>query len=807
MISSETLTILSQIIGKEIDPTEAEAIFQELNQDDPFSPAALVTGLIEKLQIRYDALADTEEVNHMLADILVRDRYTGFYIHPALRAFYLDCAMARAKLPDQQNRNFLVLGDFMNLSNVNEAIGRSTTNDVMATICGIYLHCMTQAGVVNWLFYRSMGDEITFIIMDTDQRAVEKGLEDAARITNEFIQLLGIERLKHKKYPDQQGMGLITAHKALVADSDHRILKQTLEEGVKNKKTTHSKLSWFNKLRHGVEPGQYHNSSSEIRIDKALHKYKHFKLASTGNDETSEKLGVRNVLMPAKSLLIGRAIAWPRDDRIEYLRNHYDNSKIMIRADIYNLGGLNNVFGHDGADEVKAHLVRIIHATMVIYNLDEPKIFDCGGGIIDVVINAVPSTVLSKIIETLQTNIHHQILSMTVSHYATMYNLSFSGHGDTLLSELPHPKHDHKGTGLIMAMHLVESARSLPEIIERLDKITYRTKLNGFAYLWSTEDNRVYGYRLNEAAQPVAIGMDRMYPTKHYLPFTDALRHSMKFEDLPNIFERPVGQISETIFGTDMQAVLGFKKAIRLLQDHAVPDSEIQEIDSYDAMDLRLKQEGLPPLSVVSTQNRPVIVDHEPEYFRTMALAEKLEELPTVMVSLVLQAQASFRTLKLTQPHGRLPPSQVIHVLREEIGRFKLPKGNLIYPREQLAEALYSLARLLDYSFALVDKEISNSVSNSLHGLSFEILRDLVKDFRTTGELILAEKIRIYCEVYEETHNPVEIMLGHLEKECGLLIQKITKKSAFHPQDTNKLNDCFAELLRIIRGQAKRDLK
>src|SRR5690606_19293794 len=112
------------------------------------------------LQLQYNPDSPAPNIETIFSDILARDRYTGYYIHAALRTLYLDFAMAASARHGQENRNFLILGDYINLSSVNDAIGRSATNDVMATICGIYLDCMTRAGVVDWLYHRSMGDEV-----------------------------------------------------------------------------------------------------------------------------------------------------------------------------------------------------------------------------------------------------------------------------------------------------------------------------------------------------------------------------------------------------------------------------------------------------------------------------------------------------------------------------------------------------------------------------------------------------------------------------------------------------------------------
>ena len=807
MIAPETLVILSQMTNKDLANNDVESMFNELNMLESFAPGTIITSLVEMLQMRYGALAKGEQVEAIFSDILARDRHTGYFIHGALRTLYLDFALTRSALPDQKDRNFLLLGDFMNLSNVNEAIGRNATNDMMATICGIYLHSMTRAGVVNWLYHRSMGDEITFIVTDTDREKLEDGLREAESITEEFVHSLGLERLRHKKYPDQNGTGLVTSFMPLTENTDHRTLKLQLDENIKEKKRSRRKFgqrfAWLGLHRKGVEPDQFHNRSSEQRVDKALHKSKYFRTMAQIYGDSNNKVGPRNPLNPAKTLLVGRAIAWPRDDRIEYLRYHHDNSKIMLRSDIYNLGGLNAVFGHDGADHIKSHLIRILYATIIAHENDEPKIFDCGGGIIDIVINTMAEEKLHKLVETMQNNVHHQILSHKVADYSREHHLTFSGNGNILISDLSHPKHEATGTGLVMATHPVEKSRSLPEIIERLDKITHRTKMHYFSYLWEDENNNIYAFPLNRFSDPVMIGKDRENKSDHYLPFTDALRHYMTHENLPLIFEKPVGQISETLFGTDMQAVLGFKKAIVLLQEKNIPDEEILAINSYEAMDARLRRETLPPLSVVSTQNRPAFTGNEREYFRTMTLAEKLEDLPTSMTSLILQAQAVFRTLKVIQPHGHLPGVQAIQVLEEELARFKIPVIDPVHPDEQLTESLYGLARLIDLVCAALDKNMNNHLRQAFRDFSFEILRDLAGAFKEVGESFLSEKFRDYIAAYHPARTDRNTSMNQLKIELQQLFQLLLKKKPLEQAALESLQQTLLKLLKILYSYSK----
>lgn len=799
MIAEETLTILSQMTGRSFSPAEAETLFLHLNSENAFAPSAMISSLIEVLQLQYNPNGINAAAEPIFADILTRDRHTGYYIHAALRTLYLDFAISRAGLPHQENKNFLILGDYLNLSSVNDAIGRGATNDVMAIVCAIYLDCMTRAGVVNWLYHRSMGDEITFIVLNTPQEQVEAGLAEAEKVTDEFIQALGLERLRHKKYPNRTGTGLVTEMMTLKGNINHRTLKQEMDDAIQIRKKDKASKGWFSFSRGGgVEPDQFHNRASEQRIDRALHKFRHYKNAAQFSGEIDSKTGVRSAMNPAKSLLVGRAIAWPRDDRIEYLRQHHDNSKVMLRADIYNLGGLNSVFGHDGADHVKAHLIRILYNTICAHDFSEPKIFDCGGGIIDAVVNNMPPDQMHKMIQAIQNNIYYQVLNHTVADYAGAYNLSFAGDGLTTLANLRHPRHENEGTGLVMATHKVESARSLPEIIERLDKITHRTKMHDFVYLWTDEDDFVFGLRLNETPEPVPIGTERKDANPHYLPFTEALRQYLNQEDLPSIFERPAGQICEILFGTDMQAVLGFKKGIRMLQDAKINDDRIEEIASYADMDEMLTENNLPPLSVVSTQNRPSFVKNEREAFKTMTLAEKLEDLPRTITGLILQAQASFRTLKIVQPHGHLPPAQATQVLIDEIGQFALPDQQKDTHGAQLTESVFALSRLFDRIYAALGKDIPEEVQTALRDFSYETLKDLAVAFDNADEPLLAKKLQSY--VWSQAQHPHDRLQSFevVQKAVDPTVDKLRKKDILGPEQVAAVHGFLEGLCKII---------
>ncbi len=801
MIAHDTITILQQLTGQAIDETSALALFKTVAQQtqDAPAPQAMVASLVETLKLQEQLTGDSKPA-YIFTDILARDKHTGYYIHAALRTLYLDYAIVQAEFAQAGRAPLLIQGDFLNLSSVNDALGRNVTNDFMATVCGIYQDVLTRHGVVNWLYHRSMGDEVTFIVMNCTQSQVDGALTAAANEVDDLVKLMGIERLRHKKYPNQSGSGLITASVPLHSDSDHRILKQQLDEAIQNQKKQ-GRTQFFNKLL-GVEPEQFHNRASEQRVDKALHKYEHYRQLSALSLEAPGALEQRSALNPVMALLTGRAIAWPRDDRIEYLRYHHNNTKMMLRADIYNLGGLNAAFGHDGADHIKAHYIKLLHETIGAYDTEEPKLFDCGGGIIDVIFNTMPPDILKKAVESIQTQIYFQVLQHTVADYADLHKLAYAGDGTIMLSQLPHPRNEAEGNGLIMAVHHVERERSLPEIIERLDKITNRTKMHGFCYLGYDGPHHVYALLLNEAAEPVMIGNERDQVNSHYLPFTDALRAHLRPDDLPLIFEKPAGQICEIIFGTDMQAVLGFKKAIRMLQEKDVDDDTIIAINSYDAMDVALKAHNLPPLSVVSTQNRPSLTVREREAFKAMSLAEKLEHLPNSLTSLLLQAQSVFRSLKMLQPHGQLPFIQAQQVLLEEMSAaLSVVEGEDKHDTA-LTEGLLFLTKLYDRSYACLQRAWPEKLHQYWHTLCQACLYDILQRLEQQNETFVTKLLSQYLVAHPAPKMLRQDALQHAATYYTSLVDTMLEQEILTPEQSqqleNRFNDLFKRLHRAL---------
>ncbi len=787
MISSATKNILNQLVPRGEFTGDVDVLFKAVYQDlDHLTPNALIGSLVNVLAESNDGFNPTK-VKSLIVDLLARDRHTGYFIHPSLKTIILDFAKWCAQQPLLSVDNeqfFLIHGDFMNLSSVNDAIDRAPTNDVMAIICGIYQQHIKEITTGCLLSHRSMGDEVSYIALKTNQKAIKEALRKAEILTQKFVEDLGLERLKHKKYPHQYGMGLVTAIFDLKKQKNEREIKQFLDSSItKIKKKDEDRKS---EKDYGIEPERLHNRSSETRIKKAIKAYETYKI-KLDNDAIKRAPPSIEAL---KQTLNGHAISWPRDDRIEYLREHHDGTKMMMRADIFNLAGLNNVFGNEGADSVKNHIIKILYDIMES-RLAQARIFDCGGGIIDIVCSVMNERAILDTAIEIQQEIYQQILQIKIADYAEKYDLSFDTDGSKKLCDIPHPRMSMKGTGIVMATHKVKPYRSLPEIIERLDKITNRTKNHGFAFLGYTQGHNVVGFLLNQPPNIKNLGADDVNESRHYLPFTKALKRHINPDDVPDIFTRPIGQICEIVFGTDMQAVLGFKKAIRALQDAGVKDEDIEKIKTYDQMDIRLIAADLPPLSVVSTQKRPSHSKGDREAFMTMSLASKLENLPESLTPYILEIQAIFRLLKLLKPQGRHTPAQSKNILLNE-----LILTSSEHKKTQ-AYALYELGNIFDYIYASIEKKIPKKLLISFDILARRILYNIIEDMKKYGENSVA------LLIFPHAMGPGQEMtqkecLEYIMQKKETVIKKLTETSFYKKSEVTKIQDYTAQLLQSL---------
>lgn len=795
MISSATKNIINQLVPKGKFTGDVDALFsQMLLEMDNDTPNALVASLINTLATSSDGF-NPSKVKNLVTDLLARDRHTGYFIHPSLKTIILDfakwCATQPAKKGEASKKYFLIHGDFMNLSSVNDAIDRMPTNDVMAIICGIYQQELKAVVKGCLLHHRSMGDEVGYIALQTSKKEIEEALERAADLTQKFVEDLGLDRLKHKKYDHKRGTGLVMAMVDLKTSKDDREIKQNLDTKITQIKQKKPKEA--DDLQPGIDPERLHNRSSERKVRKAIKAYKKYQIEL-------DKDAIKRAPPSIESLtqtLNGHAISWPRDDRIEYLRKHHDGTKMMMRADIFNLAGLNNVFGNDGADIVKDHIVHIIYDVMES-RLAQAQIFDCGGGIIDVVCSIMDERAILDTTSELQQEVYDQILSKRVSEYAKLHDLPFEFDGKKYLSDIPHPRMESNGTGIIMATHAVKPHRSLPEIIERLDKITNRTKMHGFAFLGYNGDNNVVGFLINKMPELKSLGKDGADHNRHYLPFTHALKRHIKPNDVMDIFTRPIGQICEAVFGTDMQAVLGFKKAIRALQDAGVSDDDIEKIKTYDQMDIRLIAADLPPLSVVSTQKRPSNIKRERESFMTMSLAEKLEDLPHGLTPYILETQFVFRLLKLLEPQGHHNAEQSKKILLEELLFTEEIKSDDKYRTRYL----HDLALLFDYGYACLEKNMPESLVEAFNVYARKTLYDITQDMLNYGENSLAILIKPHTMMVGEKTTRAEC-LGIIENHGSGLVSSIEKDASFTEGELEKMADQIKNLLNFIQNKER----
>ena len=788
MISSATKNILNQLVPKGQFTGDIVPIFnQMLSEMDGMTPNSLIGSLINALALSNDGF-NPSKVKDLITDLLARDRHTGYFIHPGLKTILLDfakwCATQSPKKGGGKEKYFLIHGDFMNLSSVNDAIDRLPTNDVMAIICGIYQKELKEACSGCLLHHRSMGDEVAYIALQTTQADLDAAIKRAEEKTQEFVKNLGIDRLKHKKYEHKRGTGLVVASFDLKTKKDDRAIKQALDHSITKIKKVKPKKG--KNLPAGIDPERLHNRSSERKIRRAIKEYKKHQIQLDKDTIQRAPPSIESL----KQTLNGHAISWPRDDRIEYLRKHHDGTKMMMRADVFNLAGLNNVFGNDGADVVKDHIIHILYDVMES-RLAQAQIFDCGGGIIDIVCSVMNERAILDTATEVQQEIHDQILSKTISEYAKLHDLPFEFDGKKYLFDIPHPRLDMTGTGIIMASHAVKPYRSLPEIIERLDKITNRTKMHGFAFLGYNGDQNVVGFHLNHPPDLIMLGKDDGQKNRHYLPFTKALKRHIQPKDVSDIFTRPIGQICEAVFGTDMQAVLGFKKAIRALQDADVSDSDIEKIKTYDQMDIRLIAADLPPLSVVSTQKRPSNMKREKEAFMTMALAQKLEDLPQGLTPYILETQAVFRLFKLLEPQGHHEAVQSKRILLDE---FLIPVDR---SKDQLGRVLHDLTNIFDYGYASLEKNIPKKLRDALSVYTRKTLHDIVLNMSAYGENGLAGLITPHALPAGEKM-PRSECLEVIQKHHSEMINKMNKSDLFLSEEIEQIDLQIQALFKLL---------
>ncbi len=262
------------------------------------------------------------------------DPITGFYSSEQLlqEQLYEHCKQAPQK-------TFLVSADFANLSQLNDVVGRQNANDVVQAICAIYQNAISKLSPTTQAGFRVHGDEVAWIlqgdnITDKDLIACLNGAEKEAQ---KFIRAAGLSTLQHPRHENVTGINLTTTFAGI--DKFSGSLAQTLNTLDFQLSTTRDMMP---KMNRNTQPRR-----------EFLHEYYLHEVGTAVERSRQQGQPAQNTL-PAgfePKLVVGEFTRSRREemDAVKAAAGH--DKSTLIRFNLYNLGGLNTLLGHDHVDE------------------------------------------------------------------------------------------------------------------------------------------------------------------------------------------------------------------------------------------------------------------------------------------------------------------------------------------------------------------------------------------------------------------------------------------------------------------------
>ena len=638
---------------------------------------------------------------------------------------------------DNDGQSFLISGDFMNMGGLNMALGRKAGNDFLKLVAGIYDEECTALSPTDFYALRQDGDEMTFMVRGVDAQALHHALEKAQRRVSDFVEKSGLGNLRHQKYGHLSGAGFFTAVKNIheCADSFADACGDLQAE------ITHQKKSLPPASTIIRDVTDYTNISSLERFNTALAQTAWNNAGITGM-RLPDDLAIDAT--PSVSDIKGR------DERMRDVRElTTTDAATIMRCDLYNLGGLNATLGTVGADHIIQHMTHIAQEE-TLKAAPDARFYTAGAGVTDVLFVNRDETFATEIKKNIHQRIYTEILSKSISDYAS--ENAFSAAGDTLIGQIAYKDGSHKAVGLVLSHLLLARDTNPSEAFARLDSISHIQKMHTTSFLERTDDGHFRRYNLFPVGKSIHEYdvIENIDPdTPNALPYAHSLKFSLAAKMVMDVFEKPCGVICQEVFGIDLNPVIQRQGAIQDLIKGGIPaDTIADKTDSLIQFDFwrKSQKQDLKPVDIQGRANTHVSPDPR---LMTFSLARRWNVLPENMHNLpetILIAQAALRTnheLSINTPG--IPAIDSLLFLEKDI-RIHVAKEK--DPSLRRMQACEQALRALEHTRNTLGAADTENILAASATLVRTALDDVSARFEKSGEGYIAH---VFSEI---RHNP-----------------------------------------------------
>ncbi|HHT0594609.1 TPA: hypothetical protein ACTXXA_003154 [Legionella anisa] len=435
----------------------------------------------------------------------------------------VETANLYSKINDKES--YIISGDFSNLYNCNKAIGKETTNEIMAIIISFYKEAFGEASPELIYGSRSGGDEFRFIVVGMSEEQLESCIKKVQKQIERFIAELGLDQLVHSKYPNNPlacGVGAEVAYKQLPIIFPSSILDKELDQAI----NTNKLMSYKRKVAKVKldEPREIANDPYRLaRVTAVISKYKSTKpedykefpfkdLIVNARGETIFKVRALQVRKLATELGMNmdqtnfflnllknlydkkdeKTGMWQSRDLINSISDlitQYKGTHLpchLLKIESHNFSSLNEILSHYGNDVLFKEMANIVSKYL---NHPDFLCFYRGGGIIFAILPGINESEINELLYSICMDFYTLIGNKSIKEYCEDNGIQYTIEGlrklnvteNTKLKEIPSMRGLHPGSGFIMSKIDLKKVETFNEAFDVLDSSNEMNKKLGVA--------------------------------------------------------------------------------------------------------------------------------------------------------------------------------------------------------------------------------------------------------------------------------------------------------------------------------------
>ena len=674
-----------------------------------------------------------------------KDPITGLFVSdPLLEQIHDYCKTSPAT-------TYLIAADFVNLSQINDVLGREVANEVIETVVNIYQKELYGLNPDTLTGFRAHGDDMEFVLEgDVDQKQLLEALTRAEEATRFFVQETGLDLLQHPRHKNVVGTGLTTTFTKI--DKFSGTMFDTKNDLAFQLSTTRDMVPRLS--HHTVQSKDLLNETDLNKVKAVFGEYAHYKKYKK---ESQLPVGFKPERSPD-------GVVQQRRDEIEAIKDALEHGhSSLIRLNLYNLGGLNSLLGNDA---VNGHVLQpvkdmIVSCAKSHFDGTFVEVFERGGAEYDLLVVDQDPDRLLAFKRDLQDTANKAIFGKSVGEFMddigvpvdeTKYNIN------ARMYDLDHKRGQKAGAGLTMVDVQVDAGDSFIDVFQHLESSRRIHEYHGAAFIEAGNDEGGMAiHQIGHKTMHASIAPQRSLDTvRSHEPYAWSLSNLLNIGQVSEVFNKPVGLIYEALSGVSLQPVLNRQQAIFKLMDHGVDPQDIKaHMGSEEEFDQFVKDTVLDEdITTLDMAGRASTRPHGHPEFLTFNLAEQWGYVPENIKGIAeacLKVQAATRAAKeITDYKTNFRATNSIEILPELYKRAEPILEDAGNKESALQNAQYvdQITRILKHEMSAADKAPNAPVVIAASSLVQKTLLEASDDFHQMGLDQLGDTIAKYARTY-----------------------------------------------------------